>query len=84
MATARASRLVALILALALLPGAAFAAATITVVNTDGPGEGFNDPTPAAPVGGNPGTTRRGQQRLIAFQHAADIWGAVLDSPVEI
>ena len=83
MATARASRLVALILALALLPGAAFATATITVVNTDGPGEGFNDPTPEAPVGGNPGTTR-GAQRLNAFQHAADIWGAVLDSPVEI
>ena len=43
------------------------------------PGEGFNDPTPAAPVGGNTGTTL-GQQRLIAFQHAADIWGAELDT----
>src|SRR2546422_4244468 len=29
-------------------------AATITIVNLDGPGEGFNDPTPVAPVGGNP------------------------------
>ncbi len=27
------------------------------------PRKGFNDPTPAAPVGGNPGTTL-GQQRL--------------------
>jgi PA domain-containing protein len=61
----------------------AFAGATITIVNLDGPGEGFNDPTPAAPVGGNAGTTR-GQQRLIAFQHAATIWGANLDSNVTI
>ena len=60
-----------------------YAAATIIVVNNDGPGEGFNDPTPAAPVGGNTGTTR-GAQRLIAFQHAAELWGATLDSPVTI
>ena len=58
-------------------------AATITVVNLDGPGEGFNDPTVAVPVGGNTGTTL-GEQRLIAFQYAADIWGALLSSPVEI
>jgi hypothetical protein len=57
----------------------AFAGANIIIVNLDGPNEGFNDPTPAAPVGGNPGTTK-GQQRLIAFQHAADIWGRTLDS----
>ncbi len=57
----------------------AFASATIVILNADGPGEGFNDPTPAAPVGGNTGTTL-GQQRLIAFQHAADIWGAELDT----
>lgn len=56
-----------------------FAGATISIVNADGAGEGFNDPTPAAPVGGNPGTTL-GQQRMIAFQHAADLWGAELDS----
>lgn len=61
----------------------AFAAATVIVVNLDGPNEGFNDPTPAAPVGGNTGTTK-GQQRLIAFQHAASIWGATIDSPVTI
>jgi hypothetical protein len=57
--------------------------AQITIVNINAPGVGFNDPTPAAPVGGNPGTTL-GQQRLIAFQHAAAIWGARLDSSVEI
>ena len=56
---------------------------TIVIVNVDGPGEGFNDPTPAAPVGGNPGTTK-GEQRLFAFQHAANIWGATLDSPVVV
>jgi len=48
-------------------------AATITIVNADGAGEGFNDPTPAAPVGGNPGTTV-GAQRLYVFQYAASIW----------
>ena len=57
--------------------------AQITIVNVNAPNVGFNDPAPAAPVGGNPGTTL-GQQRLIAFQHAADIWGARLDSSVEI
>ncbi|MFT3913767.1 MAG: peptidase [Anaeromyxobacteraceae bacterium] len=58
-------------------------AATITIVNVNAAGVGFNDPTPAAPVGGNPGTTV-GAQRLIAFQHAASIWGATLDSAAEI
>jgi len=67
----------------ALLAGPASAAATITIINMDGPGEGFNDPTPVAPVGGNPGTTV-GQQRLNCFQQAAAIWGATLDSPVPI
>lgn len=61
----------------------AFGAAQIIIVNADGPNEGFNDPTPAAPVGGNPGATL-GEQRQIAFQHAADIWGSVLDSDVPI
>jgi hypothetical protein len=47
------------------------------------PGAGFSDATPAAPVGGNTGTTV-GAQRLIAFQAAADVWGAQLASPVDI
>jgi hypothetical protein len=58
-------------------------AATITIINADGAGVGFNDPTPVAPVGGNPGITL-GQQRLNAFQAAANIWGAVLTSAVTI
>ena len=57
--------------------------AQIIIVNINAPGVGFNDPTPATPVGGNSGTTL-GQQRLIAFQHAANIWGARLDSNVPI
>ena len=69
--------------ALLAAPTAALAAAKITIINGDGPGEGFNDPTTVAPVGGNPGTTR-GQQRLIAFQFGADRWGETLDSTVEI
>lgn len=54
-------------------------AATITIVNTDGAAEGFNDTTTATPEGGNTSTTR-GQQRLLLFQSAATIWGGVLDS----
>jgi hypothetical protein len=71
--------------ATALLLGAsqAQAAATIVIVNKNDPGVGFNDPTPVAPVGGNPGTTL-GQQRLNAFQYAADLWGATLTSNVTI
>jgi len=71
------------VLLLALSAAPSFGKATIAILNADGPNEGFNDPTPAAPVGGNPGTTV-GQQRLIAFQFAADIWGAALDSNVRI
>lgn len=73
-----------LLAALTLLCLAASArAATITIVNNDGAGEGFNDPTAAAPVGGNNGTTI-GQQRLIVFQQAASIWGGILPSAVQI
>jgi len=78
----RLARLGAAALLALSLAGAAHAA-TITVINLDGPGEGFNDPTPAAPVGGNPGTTR-GAQAFYVFQHAADIWASLLPSAMEI
>lgn len=68
---------------IALIVPSAFAAATITIVNTDGPNEGFNDPTPAKPIGRNNGKTI-GQQRLIAFQFAASIWAATLTDNIEI
>ena len=77
-----AARAVALALAFAAF-AAPVQAATITIVNQNAPGIGFNDPTPATPVGGNPGTTL-GQQRLYAFQYAANIWGATLTSNVPI
>lgn len=73
--------LLALFAALGL--SASASAATINIVNGNLPGVGFNDPAPAVPVGGNAGTTI-GEQRLIAFQHAANIWGAKLDSNVPI
>lgn len=57
----------------------AFGTATIVIENADPAGTGFNDSTPASPVGGNNGTTV-GQQRLNAFQFAANIWGATLTS----
>lgn len=63
--------------------GAAQAAAPIVIVNANEPGVGFNDPTPVEPVGGNTGTTL-GEQRLIAFTHAANIWGSKLNSSVPI
>ena len=76
-----------MVLATMLAAGAALGAgtanATFIIVNTDGAGEGFNDPTPAAPVGGNPGTTV-GQQRLNVFNKAGEVWDAILQSPVPI
>jgi hypothetical protein len=74
-----------ILLAGLLVVSAAFTvgAATIVIVNMDGPGEGFNDATPATPVGGNPGTTV-GDQRLNVFNHAAGIWAALLPSAITI
>jgi len=70
----------AVLLVAAAIPAGA---ATITIVNVDGAGEGFNDPTAVAPVGGNPGITL-GQQRLNVFQYGADIWGSILPGTVTI
>ena len=79
---ARARHLVLLAgLLLAISPAASRAG--FVIVNLDGANEGFNDPTPAAPVGGNPGTTV-GQQRLNVFVKAGQIWDAILQSPVTI
>ena len=77
---------VALFAAAGLVAAAAPAVADpaqFVIVNINAAGVGFNDPTPAAPVGGNTGTTL-GEQRLIAFSHAAAIWSARLDSAVPI
>jgi hypothetical protein len=64
-------------------PLCSYAAATFVIVNADPANVGFNDPTPAAPIGGNAGTTI-GQQRLNVFQAAANTWGATLTSAVNI
>jgi uncharacterized repeat protein (TIGR01451 family)/MYXO-CTERM domain-containing protein len=70
-----------LLTALSVLP--ARAAEEIRILNRNDPGEGFNDPTPATPVGGNPGKTV-GEQRQIAFQYAAALWSAALGNRVRI
>ena len=83
MKPADAARRAALALCLACAGISAQAGVPIMIVNANLPGEGFNDTTPATPVGGNMGTTL-GQQRLIAFTHAANIWAGNLTSPAEI
>ncbi|MBE8233646.1 MAG: DUF11 domain-containing protein [Endozoicomonadaceae bacterium] len=46
-------------------------ASVLIVTNTDANEQGFNDPTPFTPIGGNNAITL-GEARLIAFQYAAD------------
>jgi len=58
-------------------------AAKLVLLNVDPPSIGFNDPTPAIPVGGNMGTTVGGQ-RLIAYERALQLWGGTLSSKVDI
>lgn len=58
-------------------------AAQLELINVDPAGVGFNDPTPAAPIGGNVGTTV-GQQRLVAYRRALDLWGRTLASSVKV
>lgn len=58
-------------------------AAQFILINTDPAGVGFNDPAPAAPVGGNAGTTV-GEQRLIAYSRALQLWASILKSNVPI
>ncbi|MFC7519378.1 PA domain-containing protein [Xanthomonas populi] len=75
--------LLSLAVAAALAPLHA-AAVDVTLINGDaGTAVGLNDPTAAAPLGGNSGRSV-GEQRRIAYQYAMDLWGAVLQSNVEI
>jgi len=73
----------AALLLIVSLPGLPAAAATFVVISRDAAGQGFNDTTPATPVGGNTGTTV-GQQRMIVFQEVARIWGSMIPSNVTI
>ncbi len=89
MSAEQITRFVAKPLALAALLGAglvaqqAWAQANIVVNFINTGTVGYNDPTPAAPVGGNPGLTL-GEQRRIATQHAANLWAATLTSAATI
>jgi len=69
----------------ALAAASSAQAADLIPVNLDGANEGYNDNTPATPVGGNYGTTK-GEQRRIVAQYAAAMWGSVLksDQPIYI
>ena len=77
------------LLACALAVAGAFAiapahSAQLVLLNGDaGTGLGLDDPTAAAPVGLNPGTTV-GEQRQIVYRFAMDLWGTVLKSDVPI
>lgn len=66
-----------------LLAFGAAEAATIQILSRDPAGVGFNDTTPVAPVGGNPGTTL-GEQRWNVYRYVADIWEKQLTSDVPI
>jgi hypothetical protein len=72
-----------LIAAACALTGLAVQAATINITSRDPAGVGFNDPTPAAPVGGNTGTTL-GEQRLNVYRYVAGIWEQAIQSDVTI
>ncbi|MDX8414257.1 MAG: hypothetical protein R8J85_09245, partial [Mariprofundales bacterium] len=77
-------RLCIFLVALVVTLFASVAQATvITVINTDGPGVGFNDAALFTPVGGNPATTL-GQARWNALLEAARIMEGIIDSTVEI
>src|SRR5215813_8394481 len=66
-----------------LLAASSRAGEEIRILNSNRAGEGFNDVTPANPVGGNPGTTV-GDQRKIAFQFTAALWSAALGNRVRV
>jgi PA domain-containing protein len=80
--TVRASFRALLLTCLALTSVPAHAA-HILVHSVDPPGTGLEDPRPVAPVGNNPGTTL-GEQRRIALEVAARLWGERIPSDVTI
>ena len=77
------TRVICGIAALLLLAAGSAAAANIVVVGIDPAGVGLNDPTPAAPVGGNPGVTL-GEQRANVYALAAQLWGSAIESDATI
>lgn len=59
------------------------AAATFSIVTSDGASEGLNDPTAVSAVGGNPGTTL-GAQRYNSIVYAASLISDWIESDVTI
>lgn len=76
-------RLLPAVLLVAVAFHASAGTGKVIINNTDLPLLGFNDPTPAPPIGGNPGTTI-GQQRMNVFLAAAERWTTMLDTNVDI
>ncbi len=72
-----------LLTAVTVVPLAETQAATITIINKDAAGEGFNDPTGFTPVGGNTATTL-GAARMQAAQEAANLLATMIVSSVTI
>ena len=68
---------------LVLFCASAASAATFDLRSNDPVGAGMNDPTPVAPVTGNPGTTL-GEQRFNVLSAAVRDWGNRVASDVEI
>jgi hypothetical protein len=78
------SAFVSIMVLLSLLSAISASAATFSIINRDGAGEGFNDSSPPiTPAPNNPGATL-GAQRMNVFQAAAGRWGEILDSDVVI
>jgi hypothetical protein len=71
-------------LVLLVLAAPAAHAATVTIVNMDSAGEGFNDPSAPDPAMACPAGMNLGQCRLHAAQMAAQVWAYLLVSNVEI
>jgi hypothetical protein len=80
---ARRTTLATLALLIALATPRLAHAGEILVDFFAAPGTGFADPTPAVPVGGNPGVTV-GQQRIFVFLQAAAIWTEILKPQQDI
>lgn len=68
-------------LVLSVLPADA---AEIVIINYDSPGEGLNDPTTPTPEMDCPRNMNLGQCRLHVLTAAANHWGSILASDVEI
>ena len=67
------------------LAGPEATGSTVTIVNNDGAGEGFNSAAAQfLPAPGNDANANLGEQRLALFNAAAQIWADFLDSSVPI